>query len=220
MNTSSIGIVDDNPTALAQMRLLLRRAGFDDVRAYADPVEALEKISAAPPAALLVDYQMPGINGLQLLEELQRLGVVRYTPVALMSGSPDLDTVRLPALRAGAHEIIAKPLRPTEFALKLRNLMRIAAVPAPRPATPAGFEPFVARRVDAPPPAHGAAQGEVVRRLLERVARIRDEGSGDHTRRLAEYAAAIAGACGLGPDEQALLLAAAPLHASCSSPAR
>jgi len=136
---TSVGIVDDNLTALGQMRLLLGRTGFGDIRGFTDPRKALVAFRAKPPGLLLLDYQMPELDGVQLLGLLQQAGAVQHTPVVMVSGCADLAAIRMLAYLAGAHKVIAKPLIPQEFSLKIRNLMRLAAMAS---TAVHGFQPF------------------------------------------------------------------------------
>lgn len=209
----SIGIVDDNPTALKQMHLLLEKAGFRNIQSYTDPQQALQAFSVAPPSVLLIDFMMPGLDGVELLGRLRQSGAMRRTPVAMVSGCADMEAMRLSAYQAGAHEVISKPLRPLEFALMVRNLARLSEVAAPN-SSETDFRPLNVPRVKgASAPAVAAALHEqVLHRLLEKVASYRDESRGNQNARMARYAAIIARHHGLQPEQQQQLLAAAPLH--------
>ncbi len=112
-----IGIVDDNPTVLLHMRILLERAGFADVRTHTDPRASLAAFKLEPPSVLLVDYLMPGLDGIELLGQLQQAGTTLHTPVAMVSGAEDLESMRLCAYRAGAIEVLAKPVNPHDAAM-------------------------------------------------------------------------------------------------------
>ena len=209
----SIGIVDDNPTALKQMSLLLEKAGFRNIQSYTDPQRALQAFSVAPPSVLLIDFMMPGLDGVELLGRLRQAGAVRRTPVAMVSGCADLEAMRLSAYQAGAHEVISKPLRPLEFALMVRNLARLSVAAAPS-RSDTDFRPLnVPRFKDTPaPPAAMSPHEQVLHRLLEKVASYRDESRGNQSARMARYAAIVARHHGLHPEQQQQLLAAAPLH--------
>lgn len=209
----SIEIVDDNQTALMHMRLLLEKAGFQNIQVHTDPSLALQAFSAAPPSVLLIDFMMPGLDGVELLERLQRAGAVRHTPVAMVSGCDDLDAIRLSAYRAGAHEVIAKPVRPLEFVLIVRNLSRLSAAARPERAETT-FRPLQVPRFDAAGPAAVAVSSheKMLHRLLEKVASYRDENLGNQSARMARYAATIAHYHGLNLGQQEQLIAAAPLH--------
>ena len=205
-----IGIVDDNPSALAQMRLLLQRVGFQDVRTHTDPRQALSVFTGTPPAVLLLDFMMPGLDGVQLLSSLREAGALDGTAVAMVSGLADSASVRLCAFKAGALDVIAKPILPQEFVLQVRNLARLAdrrttVLPV------VGFQPLSVPRSAAPAtPKAGNLPAD--HELLKRIAALRDEGTGQHTERVAHYAATIARRLGMSPAQQAQLIAAAPLH--------
>ena len=210
---TSIGIVDDNLLQLEQLRQLAGRAGFTDIRAHADPRHALADFQAVPPSVLVIDYSMPGLDGVQLLQRLQHSGAARHTPVALVSGCADLDAVRISAYRAGAHEILTKPLRQQEVALVLRNLSRLARPPEPAVAA----SPFQPLRVPVSGGgSHHAGGGGLrdprLQRLLARVASAQGGQTGQSAFRMAQYAAAIARHLGMDLFQQDQLLEAAPLH--------
>lgn len=213
---SSIAIVDDNPTALAQMRLLLNRAGFRDVRGFNNPKKALHEFRRSPPGVLLVDYMMPDMDGLQLLDELMQDETLKHLPVAMVTGYADLGDVRLPALRAGVLQIISKPVKSAEFVVAVRNLERMASVPLSNHGdfTDHGFQPLVVPRKGGwmPPASDKGPHDKAVQRMMDRVSAIHDEATGDHCRRMAHYAAAIAHRYGFSVAQQDQLLAAAPLH--------
>ena len=208
-----IGIVDDNPTALLHMRILLERAGFPDVRTHTDPRASLAAFKLEPPSVLLVDYLMPGLDGIELLGQLQEAGATLHTPVAMVSGADDLESMRLCAYRAGAIEVLAKPVNPQEFTLKVRNLARLSTVPL-HGRFQADFSPLVVPRSSRATPSKPSSQRDDVPmlRMLEKVAAFRDDRTGKHTTRMAFYAAAIAHAYGLSIAQQDQLMEAAPLH--------
>ena len=122
---NSVTIVDDNPMAVALMRKALERAGFSDIRSYTNPREALDAVRADLPSVLLLDYVMPEFDGMDFLQAMQSEGLETRVPVALVSGSSDVDGVRLAAYRAGAVEVLRKPMNEQELGLKVRNLSRL-----------------------------------------------------------------------------------------------
>lgn len=196
----NVAIVDDNPTVLAQLRNVLARAGFDSVDCYSDPEVALDSFARIPPGILVVDYSMPKLNGLELVEKMQRSGPCDHVPVVMFSGVADTERIRASAYQAGVHEVLGKPLKLDELTLKLKNLARLATDTAPAASS------------TGQPAARPEADDALLQRMLEKVAAVRDENTGKHTSRMAHYTATIAHHYGMSPKEQHNLLAAAPLH--------
>jgi putative two-component system response regulator len=223
-SSNSICIVDDNPVALAQMRLVLERAGMSDIETFCDPLEALRRFEKQPPGVLLVDFLMPRMDGLQLLSAMREAGIGAGVPIAMITAVPDWQSIKIDAYSDGALEIMPKPIDPKELSLKVRNMSRLArglAVDEARclsstqgdslpTAMMAQHEGPAAVEVTAQPIRLLAS--DAILRMLDRVATMRDENTGRHTQRMAHYAAAIARAYGVGPLQQEMLLKAAPLH--------
>lgn len=222
-SASRICIVDDNRTALAQMCLILERAGLTSVEGFESPIAALERFRISPPSVLLLDYQMPSMNGLALLKSMRCMGLGERLPVVIVSGAPDAEALKMLAYREGVLEIVRKPVNPQELALKVRNLSLLVSHPRSG-GSGTGLGPLPIKGIPTPAAAPFRGAGAVLSshpqrttdaswmRMLERVASIRDENTGSHTQRMAHYAATIAINCGMDLHQQALLLQAAPLH--------
>lgn len=211
----SIGIIDDNPAVLAHMRRLLANAGMHDVRTCTSAREALSTFRHAPPSILLIDYSMPDMDGLQLLEILQNANVVKKTPVAMISGCADLASLRSRAFCAGAHEVLAKPVHPQAFVQMVQNLGRVSAAMSQSATYGApGFQSRFGSQGDARSAAlpEGRPQEPLVQNLFDKLAAFRDQCVSARATRLAQYAATIAHHHGLDRAQQSQLLAAAPLH--------
>jgi signal transduction histidine kinase len=82
--------------------------------------EALEKVRAAPPDILLLDYKLPGISGLDVLDEI--VPQLPDTLVIMITAYASLETA-VAAIKRGAYDFLAKPFTPEE----LRNVTRKAA---------------------------------------------------------------------------------------------
>jgi CheY-like chemotaxis protein len=104
----SILIVDDNPVNLKLVRILLASEGYD-VQTAADAEEALRMLRQSRPAMILMDIQLPGIDGLELTRRLKAdpatrdiriLGLTAYA----MKGDEEK------ILAAGCDGYIAKPI--------------------------------------------------------------------------------------------------------------
>jgi two-component system, cell cycle response regulator DivK len=121
-------IVDDNPLNLKLMQVLLRIEGYD-VRTSADATEALVAVQTFGPRVILMDVQMPGIDGLELTRRLkadpstQRILIVALTAYAMIG-----DETR--ARAAGCDAYVTKPLDSTAFTAMLAELLAASDPPA------------------------------------------------------------------------------------------
>lgn len=120
--SKKILIVDDSKAMRLIVRRTLRQAGFGefDVEEAQNGVEALECIGKAAPALVISDWNMPEMNGIELLRELNARKLrVRFGFVTT-EGTPDM---RAMADEAGALFLIAKPFTPEQFEAALRPLL-------------------------------------------------------------------------------------------------
>lgn len=100
-------VEDDEDLRLATIETL-EEAGFA-VRAYAAAMPALEAINAEPPDAILSDVRMPGMSGLDLLDEVRARAP--EIPFVVITGHGDVASA-IRAMRAGAHDFLEKPCSP------------------------------------------------------------------------------------------------------------
>ena len=108
MPAELILVVDDNPTNLKLARLLLTGEGYE-VSTASDAAEARESIGARLPGLILMDLQMPGIDGFELTRQLKTEPATRDIPiVAVTSYAMKGDEQR--ARDAGCDEYVAKPI--------------------------------------------------------------------------------------------------------------
>ena len=106
MNKSSaVILLDDDPSMRRSLSLALTLAGYE-VQSYASAGELFEALDPAQPGCLLLDLKMPGLDGLEVQEELRARGCM--LPVIFISAFADIpSTVR--AMKAGAVDFVEKP---------------------------------------------------------------------------------------------------------------
>ena len=128
-------VVEDEPTNL---KLLLRALGETyDVHGFEDPLLALASAPALHPAIVVTDFRMPGLNGLELSQQI-RAQNCDFTCV-LVTGYADIDEVARALDARLIHRVIAKPWRPSDLraqvdlAFGLQKLERSRARPITRP---------------------------------------------------------------------------------------
>lgn len=80
-------VVDDDAPILLLMRNLLREFGFDPVTAGSGPA-ALEEVRRRTPDLILLDRNMPGMNGEEVLEAMRADEVLAGVPVLMLTGEP------------------------------------------------------------------------------------------------------------------------------------
>lgn len=125
-------VEDDGVTAHFMVHVLGQRGGFD-VRHAPDPASALEQARSQTWDLVLTDAELPGMTGLELLEELRR--ACPGVPVAVVTAHQATD-VTMRDLKAQADEFLEKPIQPD----RLRDIVTslVARGRAERPAGPAG----------------------------------------------------------------------------------
>jgi two-component system, NtrC family, response regulator AtoC len=110
-------IVDDEPNMLHMLSAVLQQDGFDPSTADTGH-KALELISAETFDFVLTDVRMPGMDGLQLLENIRERGIDVIVIVMSAYGNIEL---ALEAIRKGAYDYISKPFKTDEVVLTLRK---------------------------------------------------------------------------------------------------
>lgn len=112
-------IVDDEPFNLDLLDQELKHLGFEVERAE-DGEKALEKVERLQPDLLLLDYMMPGMNGLEVLRELKtRKNTI---PVILMTAFATIERA-VEAMKEGAFDFIPKPFEPDHMALIIQKTL-------------------------------------------------------------------------------------------------
>jgi CheY-like chemotaxis protein/HPt (histidine-containing phosphotransfer) domain-containing protein len=129
--TQSVLIVDDNPTNLKLTRFLLDNEGYRVLTAT-DGQEALELLGTVHPDLVLMDIQLPGIDGLEVTRRLRGdPATADLTIVALSACAPDLDQTRV--REAGCNGYIPKPIDTKTFPGLVRKYLDRGTGPiAPR----------------------------------------------------------------------------------------
>lgn len=140
MPGETVLIVEDTPVNLKLTRILLRNEGYD-VHTAADAEQAVEMLGTLLPDVILVDIQLPGMNGLQLTRHIRRDPRLHGVVVIAVTASA-MKGDEYKALDAGCDAFISKPIDTRSLGPRIRELLdqRAARQPSPpdsAPATPA-----------------------------------------------------------------------------------
>ncbi len=121
MPAATVLVVDDEKNILTSVSRALGLEGYD-VEVAGSAEVALDKLRQQSFDAILLDVQLPGIDGLAMLDELQKLEV--SIPVIMMSGHATIE-VALRAIRRGADDFIEKPIGSDRLVLSLKRSLEL-----------------------------------------------------------------------------------------------
>jgi len=119
-------VVDDNATNREMLVDFVDLLGHE-CRQASNGIDAMAIIEHWRPDTILLDKQMPGMDGMQVLEALSENEELRHIPVILLSGMDDLNTVT-EALEAGAVDFMAKPFNPAVLRARLSSSLERKAL--------------------------------------------------------------------------------------------
>src|SRR5688572_6484834 len=119
---ASILIVDDKEANLSLHDALPICAGYTSITSTSHPREVVGLHRKNRYSLILLDLQMPGIDGFQVMEELKTIETDGYLPVLVVTAQPDL---KLRALKAGAKDFVSKPFELAEVLIRVYNILEI-----------------------------------------------------------------------------------------------
>src|SRR6202171_4922426 len=115
-------VVDDKEANVRLLEGMLRIAGYAAIESTMDPNEVCELHRKNRYALILLDLQMPGMNGFQVMEGLKEIEEDGYLPVLVITAQPDH---KLRALEAGAKDFVSKPFDLAELRARVHNILEV-----------------------------------------------------------------------------------------------
>jgi len=119
---ASILIVDDQEANVQLLEQLLREAGYARVASTTNPRDVCSLHRKNHFDLILLDLQMPGMDGFQVMEGLKENAADDYIPVLVITAQPDH---KLRALQAGARDFISKPFDLVEARTRIHNMLEV-----------------------------------------------------------------------------------------------
>jgi len=119
---ASILIVDDLEANVLLLERMLRGAGYSSVSSTSDPQRVCELHRQNRYSLIILDLQMPVMDGFQVMEGLKEIETDGYLPVLVITAQPDH---KLRALQAGARDFVSKPFDLAEVLMRVRNLLEV-----------------------------------------------------------------------------------------------
>ena len=120
-----VAVIDDDPDALSLLGEYLELSGFEVVTCGSS-MTALARLEPRPPDLILLDIQMPGKDGFQLLAELRAHLRFEEIPVIFVS-SLDRPNLKVKGLELGADDFVVKPFNRAELIARVRAALRRSA---------------------------------------------------------------------------------------------
>lgn len=198
-------MIDDNELNLTVYRNALKNVEGAKCVAFTSSTEALAWSANHEADVVLVDYDMPLLNGLEFIEAFRRLGNAQV-PIIMITGLAERD-IRYRALELGAADFLTKPVDIAEFRARLRNMLALSDGRKKL----ADHARWLASEVQRATADIVAREKETINRLM-RAAEFRDNETGMHILRMGHFSAEIGRALALPEAECETLLMATPMH--------
>jgi putative two-component system response regulator len=205
--TAKILIIDDQPSNIQLLEGILYEEDFTTYKSLTDSRQALAVFLEYQPDLILLDLQMPYVDGFEVMRQIKvSMMPGNFLPILVLTANITPETKRR-ALGDGATDFLTKPFDPSEVILRMKNLLQTRMLHLQLQDENQLLEQKVLERT--------AELEETQVEILERLALAadyRDDDTGEHTRRVGRMSAKIAQALGLPEIEIALIRRAAPLH--------
>src|SRR4051812_8938389 len=118
----TVVVVDDQMTIRSLVRAGLNQIAINEVREFGGAEEALGHIKATAPNIVISDFNMPGMDGLELLKGIRAEAKLKKTAFILLTGRADKDLVQR-AVQFGANNYLVKPFNIATLKQKIEQVV-------------------------------------------------------------------------------------------------
>ena len=119
---AGILVVDDQEANVLLLERMLRGAGYTSIASTMHPQQVCDLHRQNRYSLILLDLQMPGMDGFQVMEGLKEIETDGYLPVLVITAQPDH---KLRALKAGAKDFVSKPFDLAEVLMRVQNMLEV-----------------------------------------------------------------------------------------------
>lgn len=203
---SRILIVDDEPVNLKLLDKMLRAEGYTNLVSVADSRLVREAYCAEPTDLILLDINMPHLDGYQVMAQLRELGDPLLPPILVLTAQAGKEFM-MRALSEGARDFLSKPFNRYELLARVRNLLDAHLALRLTFDQKGLLEELVRERTSE----LLQSRLEIVQRL-GRASEYRDNETGRHILRMSHSAALLARQIGWSTEKCDLMLYASPMH--------
>lgn len=206
LRDARILIVDDEVVNLKLLERMLGAQGYRNLVPVQDPVRVLDTYRQAPVDLILLDLNMPDLDGFAIMEQLRALEDPLLPPIVVLTAQAGREHL-LRALHGGARDFLTKPFDRPELLVRVGNLLEVHRAHRMTHDQKHLLEAMVCERTAE----LRDTRLQVVQRL-GRAAEYRDNETGNHILRMSHSAVLLARRLGHGEAQCELLLHASPMH--------
>ncbi len=201
---ASILVVDDLEGNVRLLERMLQRAGYTFIESTTNPHEVCELHRKNNYDLILLDLQMPGMDGFQVMEALKEIEADSYLSVIVITGQ---QYHKLNALKTGAKDFINKPFDLAEVLTRIHNMLEVRLLHKELHRSNELLEERVQERTAELQESHQ----ETIFTMI-RAAEYKDEDTGTHVQRIGYYCAEISEKLGLSSGFRETIFFASPMH--------
>ncbi len=205
-STSKVLVCDDSITNLLMLSTLIEEDSSIEVDTTADPLQVREMLEKTQYDLLVLDLEMPRMNGFEVLEMVRKHNNIEEFPVLIITGQHAPEALTK-ALSKGANDFITKPFNQIEVSLRVGNLLKVRQAFKFQKQTNELLEKKVQKRT--------AELSKTTDNLIQCIAvaaDLRDEETALHVVRVGKYAGVLARAIGLPVEVAYMIEKTAPMH--------
>ena len=116
-------LVDDDLRIQKATRLILKQAGFKNIHLAEDGMVALDILRDKGIDLVFLDWDMPGFNGDEVLEQMKKMSMLKHTKVLMLTAHSEKDYI-VSAMQLGATNYMVKPFIPLHVYDKLETIFK------------------------------------------------------------------------------------------------
>jgi CheY-like chemotaxis protein len=117
-------IVDDNSANILLLEKMLKISGYNNIETSTDSREVLDLTNKFKPDLILLDFRMPYLDGLQIVDSLNVFKNSNTLPIIMISAENEQEYYEL-ALSKGVIDFITKPFNYNDIILKIKNALQL-----------------------------------------------------------------------------------------------
>ncbi len=206
LNNARIMIIDDDPSNVDLLQDILTMEGYTSVLGLTDSRKAKNMYIAYDPELVILDINMPYLDGYQLLDQFKQIENNSYASVLVITALQDTQTL-INALKAGAQDVLTKPFNKLETITRIRNLLTIRLLHNQVRDQNIILEQKIQERTIE----LQETRLEIIQRLV-RAAEYKDNETGAHIVRMSKFSSLLGKLAGMTYDKVTLLLNTSSMH--------